>query len=69
MGDSRFPDRVPLKNPISLVKKKFDCVEMKRNVQQRIYRETRELSPKEEIEHDRCAAAEFWKKRKARHDR
>lgn len=48
------------------VKKEFDCVEFKRQAQSRIYERIRGLSPEEEIEYFRKAAAEgplgqWWK--------
>ena len=41
------------------MKKKFDCVDMMRKAQERIYRETRGLSREEELEYIHRAAAEF----------
>ncbi len=41
------------------MKKDFDCVEMKRSAQERIYRETQGLSRQEELEYFHRAAKEF----------
>ena len=41
------------------MKKTFDCIEMKRKAQNRIYRETEGLSREEELEYFHRAAAEF----------
>jgi len=43
------------------MKKDLDCVEMKRKAQARIARETRGMSPEEELEYFRRGAADFWK--------
>ncbi len=43
------------------MKKTFDCVQMKRKAQQRIYRETRNLSRQEELQYFHAAAEEFWR--------
>jgi len=40
--------------------KKFDCVEMKRKAQERIYREVHNLSREEELEYFHQAAEQFW---------
>ena len=40
--------------------KKFDCVEMKRNIQEQIYEETRGLSREQELEYFHKAAERFW---------
>lgn len=47
--------------------KTFDCVEMKRRAQARIYEEIKDLSPEEEVAYFRRAAetgplADWWKK-------
>jgi hypothetical protein len=47
-------------------RKTFDCIRFKRKVQAEIYEEIKGLSPEEEIEHFRWAAAsgplgEWWK--------
>ncbi len=42
-------------------KKTFDCIEMKRRAQERIYAETKDLSPQEEIEYYRKRAEPFWR--------
>ena len=47
---------------MSKPKKTFDCVQMKRRAQERIYEETRNFTPEEEIEHFRRKAADFWKR-------
>lgn len=47
-------------------KKAFDCVEMKRRAQERIYADTKGLSPEEEIEYFRKRAEEFWRRFHAR---
>jgi hypothetical protein len=41
------------------MKKAFDCMEMKREAQRRIYAETRGLSRAEELEYFHRAATEF----------
>ena len=41
--------------------KKFDCVEMKRQVQKQIREETRNLSREEELNYFHQAAEQFWK--------
>ncbi|HPA44702.1 MAG TPA: hypothetical protein PLZ55_03905 [bacterium] len=43
------------------MKKTFDCVEMKRKAQERIYEEIRDLTPEKEIEYFHKAAEDFWK--------
>ena len=43
------------------MKKAFECVEMKRETQEEIYEESRDLPPEEELECLHKAAAEFWK--------
>ena len=43
-------------------KKTFDCVEMKRQIQAKMYEETRGMSHEEELEYYRSRAKEFWKK-------
>lgn len=43
------------------MKKDFDCVEMKRKAQQRVYDETREMSRQEELDYFREAGKEFWR--------
>jgi len=43
------------------MKKSFDCVEMKRKAQERIYEETRRLSRKNELEYFHEAAEDFWR--------
>ena len=40
--------------------KKFDCVEMKRQAQEEIREETRNLSREEELEYFHRAAEQFW---------
>jgi len=42
------------------MKKAFDCVEMKRRIQEEIYRETHRLSRAEEIAYFRSAGDRFW---------
>ncbi|MBN2563791.1 MAG: hypothetical protein JXQ75_22975 [Phycisphaerae bacterium] len=42
-------------------RKTFDCVEMKRNVEQQIHEETRNLSREQEIEYYHAAAEAFWR--------
>ena len=43
------------------MKKSFDCVEMKTKAQARIAKQTRGMSPEEELEYFRRGAANFWK--------
>ena len=43
------------------MKKTFDCVEMKRKVQEQIHEETRSLSREQEIEYFHAAAEAFWR--------
>ena len=43
------------------MKKTFDCVEMKRKVQEQIHEETRDLSREQEIEYFHAAAEAFWR--------
>jgi|KBSMisStaDraftv2_1062788.scaffolds.fasta_scaffold5176463_1 hypothetical protein len=48
-------------------KKPFDCVEMKHRIQADIYRETKDLTPRQELEFWRRSAeagswGEWWKK-------
>ena len=45
--------------------KGFDCVEMKRHAQERIYEEVRNLSREEELEYFHRAAEGFWQDIKA----
>jgi len=42
------------------MKKTFDCVEMKRKVQEQIYEEIRDLSREDEIAYFHRASEEFW---------
>ena len=42
------------------MKKTFDCVEMKRKIQEQVYQETRRMTPKKEIEYFHRSAREFW---------
>jgi len=46
------------------MKKAFDCVEMKRQAQERIYEETRGLSPEQELEYFHEAGRRFWQEMK-----
>jgi len=52
------------------MKKGFDCVQMKRGVQERIYRETRRMSQTEQLAYFHSAGKRFWEEitaiRKAR---
>jgi ubiquinone biosynthesis protein UbiJ len=41
--------------------KTFDCVEMKRQVQDEIFEETKGMSREEELEYFHAHAAAFWK--------
>ena len=41
------------------MKKTFDCVEMKREIQERIDRETQGMSVEERVEHTRLASERF----------
>jgi hypothetical protein len=41
-------------------KKTFDCVAMKRSVQERVYAETRGLTPDQELDYFHKAAEQFW---------
>ncbi|HOE12783.1 MAG TPA: hypothetical protein PLQ35_17500 [bacterium] len=43
------------------MKKTFDCVEMKRKSQERIYEETCDFTPDKEIAYFHKAAEDFWK--------
>ena len=43
------------------MKKNFDCVQMKRKVQEEIYEETRNLCPPKEIRYFHQAAEDFWR--------
>lgn len=49
-------------------KKAFDCVEMKRHAQERIYAETKGLSSEKEIEYFRKRAEGFWRRFHARNE-
>ena len=42
------------------MKKKFDCVEMKRRIQEQIYEETKAMSSDQRIEYFHKAAETFW---------
>ncbi len=49
------------------VKKKFDCIDMKRKAQERIYRDTKDMTPKQEMEYIHKMAREgsagkIWRK-------
>ena len=52
------------------MKKGFDCVKMKRGVQERVYRETRRMSQTEQLTYFHAAGKRFWEEiaalRKAR---
>lgn len=43
------------------MRKTFDCIEMKRKVQKKNYKETHNLSQKQELEYFHKAAEQFWK--------
>lgn len=43
------------------MKKTFDCVEMKRKIQEKIYDETKGLTKEAEIDYFHRAAEAFWK--------
>lgn len=43
-------------------KKTFDCVEMKRKIQAKMYEEIRGMTHEEELEYYRRRAKEFWEK-------
>jgi hypothetical protein len=43
------------------MKKDFDCVQMKRDVQEHVYRETCDMSPTEELVYFHEAGKRFWK--------
>jgi hypothetical protein len=51
------------------MRKKFDCVEMKRKAQERIARQTRGMSGDEELQYFHKGAAEFWKEIQVLRDR
>ena len=40
--------------------KPFDCVDMKRRVQERIYEETKGMTAEQELAHYHAAAEAFW---------
>jgi hypothetical protein len=55
-------------------KKSFDCVEMKRRIQEKIYEETKDMTPEELVAyfHQRVEGgpfAQLWKERKPRPQR
>ena len=48
------------------MKKKFDCVEMKRQVQEKVYEETKDLTREAELDYFHDAARQFWQEIEAR---
>jgi hypothetical protein len=51
------------------MKKKLDCVEMKRKAQERIAKQTRGMSREEELEYFNKGAAKFWQEIEALRNR